>query len=294
MENEEEEGEHKLKKLAHATTRGQPITVEISGDYPWNGGFEEVVFAKEFKGCPPPKHVLEPLQTAFSGIESLSTLYQGTAIPQSCLWTTAGLPREMITVQAFKRGAGLHLMYGYKDSTAMAMENAPSRFMVELIDRWSITFGTSAVPSDGQLTMRLIYITSQWDETVKQYNQPGQVWLEAQPWRIGENGDVSARALPVTGTWDDDHTTPKISLCAMAPPTFIEATRPKEIQALLKFGRDSAWPSRATEASAIDEETSLSVTYKVGWEDCDSSIAWVWNQFWKAAIADGITQPMLS
>jgi hypothetical protein len=76
----------------------------------------------------------------------------------------------------------------------------------------------------------------------------------------------------------------------MKPPTFIEATRPKEIQALLKFGRDSAWPLRITAASLIDEETSLSVTYEVGWKDCDSSIAWVWNRFKKAAISDGPTQ----
>jgi hypothetical protein len=35
MEDEEEEDFHKLRKLAHAAIRQQPITVEISGDYPW-------------------------------------------------------------------------------------------------------------------------------------------------------------------------------------------------------------------------------------------------------------------
>jgi hypothetical protein len=95
----------------------------------------------------------------------------------------------------------------------------------------------------------------------------------------------------VTGTWDDENTTPKIPLCAMLQPTFTEATREKEIHALLKFGRDSTWPLKIAGASALDQETSLSVTYEAGWEDCYSSIAWVWNQFRKAAIADGLTQP---
>jgi hypothetical protein len=49
-------------------------------------------------------------------------------------------------------------------------------------------------------------------------------------------------------------------------------TRPKEIQALLKFGRDSAWPLKITEASALDETTSLSITYDSDWEECDETM----------------------
>jgi hypothetical protein len=39
-----------------------------------------------------------------------------------------------------------------------------------------------------------------------------------------------------------------------------EATRPKEIEALLKFGRDSAWPLKIVAAAALDEQISLSIT----------------------------------
>jgi hypothetical protein len=68
----------------------------------------------------------------------------------------------------------------------------------------------------------------------------------------------------VEGTWDDNITMPKIPLSAMTPPTFIEASRTKEIQALLKFGKDSAWPLRITVATAIYLETSLSVFHRDG------------------------------
>jgi hypothetical protein len=155
------------------------------------------------------------------------------------------------------------------------MANAPSRFRVELIEGWSITFGISATPPDGELTTRLVYITSQWSEQLKQYRLPWQVRLEAQPWRIGDNGEIAARACPAAGTWDDEHTTPKISLCGMKPPTFIQTTRPIETQSLLKFGRDSDWPLRITAATAIDTFTSLSTRHQVGREDCDNSIPWV-------------------
>jgi hypothetical protein len=58
----------------------------------------------------------------------------------------------------------------------------------------------------------------------------------------------------------------------MISPTFIEATRPKEIEALMNFGRDSAWPLKITAAPALDAQISLSITYDVNWDDCDPSI----------------------
>jgi hypothetical protein len=71
----------------------------------------------------------------------------------------------------------------------------------------------------------------------------------------------------------------------------MEATREKEVKAILKFERDSNWPLSITAASAVEEFTSLSVTYQAGWGGCDSSLAWCWTKFGEAAIADGLTQP---
>jgi hypothetical protein len=60
-------------------------------------------------------------------------------------------------------------------------------------------------------------------------------------------------------------------------PTFIEATRDVEIRAILKLGRDSNWPLSITLASAIDDKTSLAVTYEINWsginwEDDENSV----------------------
>jgi hypothetical protein len=155
----------------------------------------------------------------------------------------------------------------------------------------TIIFGTTETPADGELTSCLAYITSHWNEDAKQYETPWQVRLEAQPWRARETGEISARACPAIGTWDDSITKGNLSLCATTPPTFIEATRPKEIKALIKFGRDSAWPLKITATSALDEQISLSITYDVNWEDLGGSIEWVWTKFYAMANADGITQP---
>jgi hypothetical protein len=169
-----------------------------------------------------------------------------------------------------------------------AMVNSPSHFRVELINGWSVAFGTSATPSNGELSTIIMYVTAQWNESAKQYDQPWKVRLEAQQRRVGETGETLAKICPATGTWDDSTTMPEVPLCAMMPPTYIEATREKEIKAVLKFGRDSNWPLRITIVAEIYLETSISITYQSGWEDCDSSEAWAWTQFAAAAQAVGL------
>jgi hypothetical protein len=104
---------------------------------------------------------------------------------------------------------------------------------------------------------------------------PLRVLLAAQPWRSGENGEISAQACPLRNSWDETVTGHTIPLCAATPLAFIEAARPKEIEAFRKFGRDSAWPLKITAASALDDQISISITYDVDWTDCDSSIEWV-------------------
>jgi hypothetical protein len=61
----------------------------------------------------------------------------------------------------------------------------------------------------------------------------------------------------------------EVPLCARQLPTFIEASRPQETRALLKFGRDPNWPLEITAASAIDEFTSLSLTFEIDWQEIE-------------------------
>jgi hypothetical protein len=74
------------------------------------------------------------------------------------------------------------------------------------------------------------------------------------------------------------------------PPTFIEATRSKEIQAFLKFGRDSNCPLRVTISCHIFENTSVAITYGIGWEGCTSTEEWFRAQLSRSATEDGLSE----
>jgi hypothetical protein len=117
--------------------------------------------------------------------------------------------------------------------------------------------------------------------------------LAAQPWRTGEEGNVSAQPEPLSqfNTWNQKWTQDKVPLYVTLIPTRVYATRAKESAAFLKFGRDSNWPLSVTLALALDPETSLSITYEVDWEEYDGSTPWAWTKFAAAAEADGIRTP---
>jgi hypothetical protein len=108
----------------------------------------------------------------------------------------------------------------------------------------------------------------------KAYRPPWNLYLAVQPWRTGEIGEVCAAAAPNDDQWQGNQVAFDVPLCAAMTPTFIEATRAKEVQTMLKFGRDSNWPLKATIASAICENVSASITYSISWEGCNSTEAW--------------------
>jgi hypothetical protein len=91
---------------------------------------------------------------------------------------------------------------------------------------------------------------------------------------VGEQGSISAEGSPVRPNWYGTLTGGKIPCCASFPLTITEATGPKEIQTLLKSGRDSNWTLKITVTSALDELTSLSITYDSDWKDFDGTIDW--------------------
>jgi hypothetical protein len=239
IDDEDGEDEHKLHKLAQAVAKGQPLTVEIRAEYAWGGTVHEAIFAKEFKGVPVPGNIFEPFQTAHKQIEQIGLSYRGGGLPQSCVWTAMGLPRDQIEVTVTKKGAGVYARYGYLASTALDMANLPERIRAELPNDWVITFGTSENPKDGELTGRLTCITSRLDQTGASDILPWQVRLERRQLRTGEDADSAAIVYLASGSWDDDRDDERPPLCAKEMPTSIETTRPKETQSLLRFGRDS-------------------------------------------------------
>jgi hypothetical protein len=242
-----------------------------------------------------PSDILVPSQIAYAQLNQLGIYYHGGGLPQACKWTTEAVARNQMDIAVFKYGTGVHVRYGFKESTALEMANSPSRVRVELPQGWAAIFGVSECPQDGELTTRLACITSHCD-TVSGFTTPWQIRLEGQPWRIGEEGDICATALPPQGRWDDGRAMADAPLCAKQMPTFVEATRDVENRSMLTLGRDSNWPLSITLASEVDPTTSLSVIYEINWnginwEDDEKSTDWCWDKFLEAARADNLSAP---
>jgi hypothetical protein len=104
-------------------------------------------------------------------------------------------------------------------------------------------FGTPSTPSNGELTERIRYITANWQAngTDGHYAPSWGVQPEARLWRAEENGEICSRVLHPPVLWR--HVTElSISLCALTMPTFTEATREKEGNALLEYAWKVRWP----------------------------------------------------
>jgi hypothetical protein len=86
------------------------------------------------------------------------------------------------------------------------------------------------------------------------------VTVTARPWRTADSGEIAAKACSEIPTGKSSNgANGYVPQNAALPRTFVEATRPKEMEAFLKFGTDSNWPLKITVASALDEMNSILV-----------------------------------
>jgi hypothetical protein len=104
----------------------------------------------------------------------------------------------------------------------------------------------------------MINISAPWDAENQTYRQPWGLYLSAQDWRSGELGEVCGIADGDDSRWSANAVASEIPICAEPSPTFVEATRPKEITGMLKCGRDNNCPLKVTIAAQIFERTSVS------------------------------------
>jgi hypothetical protein len=111
--------------------------------------------------------------------------------------------------------------------------------------------------------------------------------LIAQPWRNSETGEISMIASP-TYPQDVNPTAANsyVPRNAVQSPCFTSTTRQKEIERLLKFGRDSNWPVSISVAASLDGLNSATVTYAAEWTDCDSTKEWFIAQWRALALND--------
>jgi hypothetical protein len=189
-----------------------------------------------------------------------------------------------------KLGKGIRVICAPKAVKRLGIDQAPAKYVVHLVGDWEVSFGAQEGPTDQELTQYMINITVPWDLAAKAYRTPWHFLISAQQLRSGDLGEILLEALtdyPESKS-PREHSSP-IPRNAALPRTFIEATRPKEIKAILKFGRDFDWPLKITVASALNEIDSLAITYQASWEDYSSNTTeWLVAKFLAAAKQDGL------
>jgi hypothetical protein len=177
------------------------------------------------------------------------------------------------------------------------MMNLPEQIRAELPLGWSVSSGTSFNPIDLELTERMFNITAQLDSTGTQYVFPWQIHLVKGQLRTGEFGTPAAGVYKVEGSCDDYRRIQTPPMCAKEIPTFVEASRVKENQALLRFGRDSNWPLKITFATTASPTSTLAITYDITWEGIESteegeiSTNWCWDKFMEKVRFENLTAP---
>jgi hypothetical protein len=287
---------HKLHRIAQAAAKEQFLTIEIRAEYSWGGHLHEAIFSKACKNLEPISDIGVPLQKAYSELEMIGRTFRGGGLPYSCIWTPKGLSKEELEISVLKLGEGTHRRYARRISTAIDMETMPDQVSVQLLNGWNVSFGTSENAKDGELTQRMLYITYQYHEPTKMYMQPWQIRLEATPMRVGERGRRSANYLIPKGSWDEERQITPIPHCAKEIPTYYEALRGKETNALLRFGYDNQWPLQISMVCAVSNENTIQVTYSVNWEGfrMENGVVspdWWWSKFRAKGKEERMTPP---
>jgi hypothetical protein len=300
-EDEEGTDAHKLVQIAQAIHKAQPVTVANRGQFKgFQGEQVEIVFQRDHVD-PAPDDLRELWREGMSGIVGLSNYYLADELSNALLWSQVDIPREHMDIAVAKVGVGVVVTFTHKGYPGRMMSTLPESYVVPLVKGWAVSFGAQQGAADMELTQYLADATSPWNQTLELYGKPWQVYLSSADCREGLQGEVLLKALPAPPPGKAPLApNQQIPWVAVPPRTYIEATRPKEIRAMLRFGRDSQWPLKITFASALDEHSSMSVTYALEWdglewgddEDSDERVRnWFTQRFMEKAYEDGLIQP---
>jgi hypothetical protein len=197
-------------------------------------------------------------------------------------------------IAVLKFGKVVMVTYALEGISSLPITLAPASYVVEFVGGWEVSFGAQQSPSNEELTQHMVDHTAPWEPIVRMYGKAWNIHLSPTQWRAEAQGEIVLKALmDFTEEKNPKEASSHIPWVAALPRTFIEASRPKEVKALLKFGRDSNGPLKVTLSCALDEINSLSVTYEISWEGIsweDSKIGteWFLAQFFRKAQGDGL------
>jgi hypothetical protein len=185
-------------------------------------------------------------------------------------WATVAFTSAEIDTVLSKSDNGLLVTFHRHDMPGMSIAEFPSEYTLKLPTGLRISFGAETGASDYVLMQYLANITA--PRIAENFGKPWLVLLIAQPWRDSETGEISLIASPTCPQdVNPTATNPIIPRNAAQSPCYTATPRRKEIQRLLKFGRDSNWPFSISVASSLDGTNSAMVTCSADWTDCDSS-----------------------
>jgi hypothetical protein len=244
-------------RITQAIHRGEPVQVALNGYFKGYQNIDSVVqFRQPYSGGIPDS-LRSLFNFALAQIAVLPLSFGSEGFPNSLYWATVTFTSAQIDTVLSKSDNGLLVSFHRHDMPGMAIREFPATYTLKL-------------PSglrDFTLTQYLANITAPRSENPK----PWLVLLIAQPWRDSETGEIWLNASPThPQDVDPTATNPVIPRNAAQSPCFTSTTRRKEIERLLKFGRDSNWPLSISVASSLDGLNSATVTCPSPWTDCDS------------------------
>jgi hypothetical protein len=155
------------------------------------------------------------------------------------LSATSDITRQQLIVSLAKEGRGVTLRIGPKGYQAVTLDQFPVWYRVQLVRNWSVSFGGQPTPPDKELTQFMINITAPWNESSQSYGTPWQMYLIMQQLRDESRGEVVVACSQGPTEESQNAVNSFVPQSAAWPKTVVEATRPKELKALLIFGRDS-------------------------------------------------------
>jgi hypothetical protein len=273
-------------RIAQAIRRGQKIQVAISGFFKGYQDRDSVITFRQPYFGPPPDSLRTLFNIAHAAIEAMSPTLGSSGIPNALMWSKHPFTEADIDAAITKSNDGLLVTFSRQDMPGAPIASFEQAYTLKLPSGLRISFGAEKNASDFTITGYLGNATASILESGL-YGDPWRIFLMAMPWRDTETGEIWTSASPShPPDLEPRLPGPVVPRNAIRSLCYTETDRPKEMQRLLKFGRDSAWPLSVSVASTLDSSNSVTVTSSIDYEECDSSRAWFMAKFLAAAQKD--------
>jgi hypothetical protein len=268
--------------------RGEKVHVAISGFFNGYQGMDSITTFRQPYFGPPPDSLRTLFNIAHAAIEAIPPTLGSLGIPNALSWSKHPFTEADIDSTITKSNDGLLVTFSRHDMPGAPIASFDQAYALKLPSGLRISFGAEKNASDFTITGYLANATAPILESGL-YGDPWRILLMAMPRRDTETGEIWTSALPsYPPDLEPRLPNPVVPRNAVRSLCYTETDRPKEMQRLLKFGRDSAWPLSVSVASTLDGSNSVTVTYSIDYEECDSSRAWFTAKFLAAAQEDQV------